>query len=146
MVPEPWRGNAARFLTAAFLALSAPAGMAQGIAANPSAAASDIRNPSSTNPAAAASEIRQPIVPSAPPVLRGRAVAPMPAIRTERRARRPPKARERARAARKAPASPAEAAQIRDAAIPAQRERRTDRARETDRKASGIMGSVCRGC
>ena len=33
---------------------------AQPLAINPSAAASDIRNPSSTNPAAAASDIRSP--------------------------------------------------------------------------------------
>jgi hypothetical protein len=36
------------------------AAMAQPLAVNPSAAASDVRNPSSTNPAAAASDIRSP--------------------------------------------------------------------------------------
>ncbi|HEX8166000.1 MAG TPA: hypothetical protein VF601_09455 [Beijerinckiaceae bacterium] len=154
---QEWAKNAMRLLAVVLaLALSAPGAMAQGLAVNPSAAASDIRNPSSivpgaaasdirnpsaTNPAAAASEIRQPLVPNSPPVLRGRSVAPMPVIRTERRARRPSRAREGARAARRAPAR-ADAAQVRDAAPV----RRTERERATDRKASGIMGSVCQGC
>ena len=34
--------------------------VAQPLAVNPSAAASDVRNPSSTNPSAAASDIRNP--------------------------------------------------------------------------------------
>ena len=43
----------------AALSASAPA-RSQGVAVNPSAAASDVRNPSSFNPAAAASDIRNP--------------------------------------------------------------------------------------
>ena len=52
--------DARRLLVAAVLALSPSVAAAQGTAANPSAAASDIRSPSSTNPAAAASDIRNP--------------------------------------------------------------------------------------
>src|SRR5829696_7171877 len=50
--------DARRLLVAAVLALGPSVAAAQGTAANPSAAASDIRSPSSTNPAAAASDIR----------------------------------------------------------------------------------------
>src|SRR5215208_4154650 len=52
--------DARRLLVAAVLALGPSVAAAQGTAANPSAAASDIRSPSSTNPAAAASDIRNP--------------------------------------------------------------------------------------
>jgi hypothetical protein len=123
----------------------------QGLAVNPSAAASDIRNPSSTNPAAAASDvrnpsafnpaaaasdIRQPSVASpsspaamAPRVRRTRVVLPERRSRASQRARRAPAAARQA----------------------ATRERRAAEARPrpattAERKASAIMGSVCRGC
>jgi len=123
----------------------------QGLAVNPSAAASDIRNPSSTNPAAAASDvrnpsafnpaaaasdIRQPSVASpsspaamAPRVRRTRVVLPERRSRASQRSRRAPAAATQA----------------------ATRERRAAEARPrpattAERKASAIMGSVCRGC
>jgi hypothetical protein len=126
---------------------------AQPLAINPSAAASDIRNPSSTNPAAAASDIRSPgaINPSAaasqipqPSGLvprRSRDMMPtilMPPIVEEGIARPPRRSRavQRTRRGRLA---------IRQA------ERQRDRQISSRRRASpadstGIMGSVCQGC
>jgi hypothetical protein len=136
---------------ATLLALGAPDGArAQSIAINPSAAASDIRNPSSMNPAAAASDIRNPsainpaaaasdirapgvVAPSRPANVVPRVARPriMPPERPSRTFERPRRGRaaarrsarrERAGEVRPRPASPAE------------------------REASAIMGSVCRGC
>jgi hypothetical protein len=146
--------DARRLLVAAVLALCPPVAAAQGTAANPSAAASDIRSPSSTNPAAAASDIRNPsatnpaaaasdlratAVPAqggAPSVARRQTFAPT-IIRKERRPRIAKRAPARKGAVREAAgrtASPAKA-------VPP-----TAAQQRAESKAGAIMGSVCRGC
>jgi hypothetical protein len=146
--------DARRLLVAAVLALCPSVAAAQGTAANPSAAASDIRSPSSTNPAAAASDIRNPsatnpaaaasdlratAVPAqggAPTVGRRQTFAPA-VIRKERR---PPIAKR----------APARKGAIREAAgrtaSPAKAVPPTQAQQRAERKAGAIMGSVCRGC
>jgi hypothetical protein len=121
---------------------------AQPLAINPSAAASDVRNPSSTNPAAAASDIRNPsaINPSAAasqisqpgglvPTRSRMPTILMPPIVEERIARRPQRTRAVQRSRRGRPA-------VRQAE---RRERPAKRPRGKNDPAA-IMGSVCRGC
>jgi hypothetical protein len=141
------------FLVLAALAVLSPAGAAraQGLAVNPSAAASDVRNPSSINPAAAASDVRNPSAinpaaaasairqpdvasPNAPAGVNRRAAPPRDLVRPERRPRavRASRGGRAARETQKAPSRPA-----------AERARPATAA---DRKAQKIMGSVCRGC
>ena len=140
------------FLVLAAFAVLSPAGSAraQGLAVNPSAAASDIRNPSSFNPAAAASDvgnpsainlaaaasaIRRPSVTSpSTPVITSRATAPRIVTRPERRPR--------ATRARRG------AAAVKETQKPPSRPtaERARPAESADRKAAKIMGSVCRGC
>jgi hypothetical protein len=105
---------------------------------NPAARASDIRNPSATNPAAAASDLRATAVPvqgASPGVVRRQTFAP-PIIRRERRARTVKRA-------------PARKGAVREAARPTTRAKAappTEAQQRAERKAGAIMGSVCRGC
>src|SRR5215213_5552098 len=131
--------DARRLLVAAVLALGPSVAAAQGTAANPAAAASDIRNPSATNPASAASDLRATAVPAqggAPTVGRRQTFTPA-VIRKERRPRSAKRAPARKGAVREAAgrtASPAKAVP------PTQAQQRAES------KAGAIMGSVCRGC
>ena len=145
--------EARRLLVAAVLALSPSVAAAQGMAANPSAAASDIRSPSSTNPAAAASDIRNPsatnpaaaasdlratAVPAqggAPTVARRQTFAPA-VIRKERRPR----------AAKRAPARKAAVREAAGRTSPSKAVPPTQAQQRAESKAGAIMGSVCRGC
>jgi hypothetical protein len=135
-------------LLAAALALS-PIGsaQAQGLAVNPSAAASDVRNPSSFNPAAAASDIRNPSATNpaaAASEIRqpGLASPSAPAATARPGTRRvvgPPERRPRNARARRAGEVSARKIPSRPGAVPA-------RSSAAERKASEIMGTVCRGC
>ena len=144
--------DARRLLVAAVLALCPSVAAAQGTAANPSAAASDIRSPSSTNPAAAASDIRNPsstnpaaaasdlratsVQGGAPAVARRQTFAPA-VIRKERRPRTAKRAPARKGAVREAAGRTAPPAK----AVPP-----TPTQQRAESKAGAIMGSVCRGC
>jgi hypothetical protein len=146
--------DARRLFVAAVLALGPSVAAAQGTAANPSAAASDIRSPSSTNPAAAASDIRNPSatnpaaaasdlratsVPAqggAPTIARRQSFAPA-VIRKERRPRSAKRAPARKGAVREAAGRTAPPAK----AVPP-----TPTQQRAESKAGAIMGSVCRGC
>ncbi|MDF3062556.1 MAG: hypothetical protein K0S06_2665 [Microvirga sp.] len=135
----------------AALSASAPA-RSQGVAVNPSAAASDVRNPSSFNPAAAASDIRNPSAtnpaaaasdlrqpgltsPGAPSAIR-RPTAPRLVGPPER----PPRKVRTRRGTRTATKADKPEKEQPRKAVP------SARPSPAERKASEIMGSVCRGC
>jgi hypothetical protein len=132
---------------AALLTFGCDAG-AQPLAINPSAAASDVRNPSSTNPAAAASDIRNP---SATNPAAAASQIPQPSALAPRRPlnvmpltgrQRVVLPARRARAIQRTRRGRVAARQVEQ-----QRERPSkSRRRASPDDATAIMGSVCRGC
>jgi hypothetical protein len=122
---------------------------AQPLAINPSAAASDVGNPSSFNPAAAASDIRNPSainpsaaasqIPQPSGLVTSRSRLPtilMQPIGEERIVRPPRRSRAVQQGRRGRPAV------VRQA----ERRERPANARRSRHDPAGIMGSVCRGC
>jgi hypothetical protein len=144
--------EARRLLVAAVLALSPSVAAAQGTAANPSAAASDIRSPSSTNPAAAASDIRNPSATNpaaAASDLRATAVPAQGGAPTIARRQTFAPAIIKERRPRAAKGAPAHKGAVREAAgrtSPSKAVPPTQAQQRAERKAGAIMGSVCRGC